>query len=89
MAKQLVIFKKGETEPSFTGDENNVAITGLAAGTAVAAGDYTLVIQDSENAENPSDPVDVPAFTVNKATEPTPSDVKATPTDDGATVTAG
>lgn len=89
MSAQLVIFKKGETTPAFTGDDKSVVITGLVPGTVVATGDYVLVVQDTENAENPSSPVDVPGFTVNKATESPAENVTATPTDDGATVTAG
>lgn len=89
MAKQLVIFKKGETDVAFTGDDKSVAITGLAPGTVVATGDYTIAVEDSENLELTSTPVDVPGFTVNRAQEAAPENVAATPTDDGATVTAG
>lgn len=89
MAKQLVIFKKGETDVAFTGDETSVAITGLVPGTVVATGDYTIAVQDSEDLELTSTPVDVPGFTVSKAQEEAPENVVAKPTDDGATVTAG
>lgn len=62
MANKLVIFKKGETTPAFTGaDEKSATITGLAAGTAVAAGDYQGALTDGTSY---SDKVDVPDFTV-------------------------
>jgi hypothetical protein len=62
MANTLVIFKKGEDTPSFTGtDDKSAAITGLAPNTSVAAGDYQGANTDGTNF---SDKVDVPAFKV-------------------------
>ncbi|WP_179395050.1 fibronectin type III domain-containing protein [Lacticaseibacillus absianus] len=61
MAENLVIFKKGEETPAFTGDATSAAITGLAPNTAVAAGDYQGAFSDGTNT---SDKVDVPAFKV-------------------------
>lgn len=50
MANKLVIFKKGEDKPAFTGaDDKSATITGLAAGTAVAAGDYQGALTDGTN----------------------------------------
>lgn len=88
MAAQLAIYKKGETTPVVTGDPTGVAITGLEAGTVVATGDYQVATQDSESKENTSSKIDVPGWTVLKATEPDPEDVKVTPTADGGTVSA-
>ncbi|HBF73719.1 MAG TPA: hypothetical protein DDW71_00465 [Lactobacillus sp.] len=85
----LNIYKKGDSKAAFTGDETTgVAITGLAAGTSVAAGDYQASAVDPTGKMAESDKVDVPAFTVNKAKAPAPTNLKVTPTNDGATVTA-
>lgn len=87
MANKLVIFKKGEDKPTFTGaDDKSATITGLAAGTAVAAGDYQGALTDGTSY---SDKVDVPAFTVLPAAE-TPSSTgstaaSSTPASDGST----
>ena len=88
MAQQLAIYKKGETDPTVVGDPTGVAITGLEAGTVVATGDYQVATQDSESKENTSSKVDVPGWTVLKATEPAPTNVQSTPTEDGANVSA-
>ncbi|GEB75239.1 hypothetical protein EFS12_01820 [Levilactobacillus brevis] len=89
MAQKLAIYKKGETTPLATGDPSEkVSVTGLAAGTVVADGDYQAAVIDDTNAENPSGKVDVPGWTVLKKTEPEPTNVKATATEDGADVTA-
>lgn len=62
MANKLVIYKKGEETPSFTGnDDKSAAITGLAPNTAVKVGDYQGAFTDGTKT---SDKVDVPAFTV-------------------------
>lgn len=88
MAQKLAIYKKGEDTPVVTGDPTGVAVTGLEAGTVVADGDYQAAVIDDTNAENPSGKVDVPGWTVLKKTEPEPTNVKATATEDGADVTA-
>lgn len=86
--QHLVIYDKSGTK-KFEGKvgETTVAITGLEAGTAVAEGDYQIAWSDGTNE---SDKVDVPAFTVNSAeTKPeAATNVTASPTDDGAKVTA-
>lgn len=88
MALVLNVYKKGDTKPSFTGnDADGVTITGLAAVTVVAAGDYQLSHTDSDGTMLESDKVDVPGFTVNKAKAPAPTGVSVAPTDDGATIT--
>lgn len=84
----LNVYKKGDTTPSFTGtDAKGAAITGLPAGTVVAAGDYQASHTDPDNKLTESAKVDVPGFTVNKAQAPAPTGVTATPTDDGAKTT--
>lgn len=86
----LNIYKKGETTPSFTGDDTNGAtITGLAAGTVVPKGDYQASHTDPEGKLTESNKVDVVGFTVKEAQAEAPSNVEATATTDGATVTAG
>lgn len=83
MANKLVIFKKGEDKPAFTGaDDKSATITGLAAGTAVAAGDYQGALTDGTNY---SDKVDVPAFNVPAAQTPPASTEATAPTGDGTT----
>ncbi|KRK34380.1 hypothetical protein [Loigolactobacillus bifermentans] len=86
MAKVLRIYKKGTTDVAFTGDDTTVTITGLTAGTVVAAGDYQISRYDADTKEE-SAMVDVPGFTVNTPPED-PDKVNAAPTDDGATVTS-
>lgn len=60
--QSLVLFKKDGTKIS-TGElgTNGVTLTGIAAGTQAAAGDYKLAYTDGTQI---SDKVDVPAFTV-------------------------
>lgn len=60
--QSLVLFKKDGTKIS-TGElgTNGVALTGIAAGTKAAAGDYKLAYTDGTQT---SDKVDAPAFTV-------------------------
>ncbi|MDV2912184.1 hypothetical protein R0H03_10115 [Pediococcus acidilactici] len=86
--QHLVIYDKSGTK-KFEGKvgETTVAITGLEAGTAVAEGDYQIAWSDGTNESNK---VDVPGFTVNSAeTKPeAATNVTASPTDDGAKVTA-
>lgn len=89
MAQKLAIYKKGETTPLATGDPTEkLAITGLAAGTVVPDGDYQAAVIDDTDAENPSAKVDIEGWTVLKKTEPEPTNVKVTPTEDGADVAA-
>ncbi|MCF6161901.1 hypothetical protein [Furfurilactobacillus milii] len=85
MAKVLNVYKKGNETAIATGDANSVAITGLAAGTVVATGDYQVAFVDGYQT---SDKVDVPGFTVLIPKPANPQDVKATPTTNGANVTA-
>lgn len=86
----LNIYKKGETTPSFTGDDaKGAAITGLAAGTVVAKGDYQASHTDPDGKLTESNKVDVAGFTVKQAQAAAPTNVEATATDDGANVTAG
>lgn len=63
--QSLVAYKDGK--PVAQGDTGTcqVAITGLAPGTKVAAGDYQVAFTDGTNT---SDKVDVPAFNVPDAT---------------------
>lgn len=60
--QSLVLFKKDGTKIS-TGElgTNGVTLTGIAAGTQAAAGDYKLAYTDGTQI---SDKVDAPAFTV-------------------------
>lgn len=60
--QSLVLFKKDGTKIS-TGElgTNGVVLTGIAAGTKAAAGDYKLAYTDGTQT---SDKVDAPAFTV-------------------------
>lgn len=89
MAKELVAFKKEDLKTVVaTGDDKSVAITGLAEGTVVAAGDYKVAYRDSEGVLKDSTLVDVPAFTVKVTVEDTPTDVAAGATDSGANVIA-
>lgn len=86
--QHLVIYDKSGTK-KFEGKvgETTVAITGLDAETVVAEGDYQIAWSDGTNE---SDRINVPAFTVNSAeTKPeAATNVTASPTDDGAKVTA-
>lgn len=89
---QLKIFKKDDLKTVVaTGETTGKAITKLAAGTVVNAGDYVVVATDTTGQYTDSDPVDVPAFTVPEAPKPQapkPANVKATATADGATISA-
>lgn len=60
--QSLVLFKKDGTKIS-TGElgTKGITLTGIAAGTEVATGDYQLAYTDGTNV---SDKVDAPAFTV-------------------------
>lgn len=86
MAKVLKVYAKGNDVAIATGDATSVTITGLAAGTVVATGDYQVAYVDGDQS---SDKVDVPGFTVLAANPANPADVKSTATTDGAQVTAG
>jgi hypothetical protein len=60
MARTFEIDKKDGTKVSE--GASPLAITGLTAGTVVKKGDYIAVAVESGKK---SDPVDIPAFTVN------------------------
>lgn len=83
--QHIVIYKGEEKVVEGKVGENTATITGLSAGTKVAAGDYKLAWSDGTRE---SSKVDVPAFTVNAAAPAAGSDVSVKATDDGATVTA-
>lgn len=69
MALKLNVYAKGGTTALATGDDaTGVAITGLAAGTVVADGDYQVTHTDNTGALTESKRVDVPGFTVKSAT---------------------
>lgn len=63
--QSLVLFKKDGTKIS-TGElgAKGVTLTGIAAGTKVATGDYQLAYTDGKNT---SDKVDITTFTVANA----------------------
>jgi len=65
----------------------SVAVTGLAAGTVVADGDYQVAFKDSVTGLE-SEKVDAKGLTVLTPAPEAPTDVTATPTNDGATITA-
>lgn len=68
MAIKLNLYKKGNSKPIATGDDDEgVAVTGLAAGTVVGTGEYQVSHFDDAGALTESDLVDVPTFTVNTA----------------------
>lgn len=85
MAKVLNIYAKGNDTAIATGDATSVTITGLAAGTVVATGDYQVAYVDGGQS---SDKVDVPGFTVLAAKPDDPANVQSTATTDGAKVSA-
>lgn len=88
----LNVYKKGAMDTpvaSGTDTDAKAIIKGIAAGTDVAAGDYVATHADPAGKLAESDPTDVPAFSVPKAKAPAPTNVVATPTNDGATITAG
>lgn len=62
-------------------------ITGLAAGTVVADGDYQVAFKDSVTGKE-SSKVDIQGWTVLTPAPEAPTDVASTATDDGAKVTA-
>ncbi|WP_341778600.1 hypothetical protein [Levilactobacillus sp. HBUAS70063] len=87
MALNLTIYKKGESTAAFTGVKTTADITGLAAGTVVATGDYEATNVDPDGLLTESGRVPVEGWTVPKQQAPTPANLKVTPTADGATIT--
>lgn len=88
----LNVYKKGDmTKTVATGTDTDAKaiITGIAGGTDVSEGDYVTTHTDPTGKLAESDPTPVPAFSVPKAKAPAPTNVVATPTSDGATITAG
>ncbi|CAJ1189229.1 hypothetical protein CPEBRM1_ABPJDJAI_01128 [Companilactobacillus paralimentarius] len=84
---EIVYFKAGNKVAESKVGEASVAVTGLAAGTVVADGDYKVTFKDSvTNLE--SEKVDVKGWTVLTPAPEAPTDVTATPTTDGAVITA-
>lgn len=75
--------KVGESEVGVA----SVAITGLAAGTVVADGDYKVTFKDSVTGLE-SEKVDAKGWTVLTPAPEAPTDVTSTATTDGATITA-
>ena len=65
----------------------SVAVTGLAAGTVVADGDYKVTFKDSVTGLE-SEKVDVKGWTVLTPAPEAPTDVTSTATADGATIAA-
>lgn len=87
----LNIYSKDDlTTVVATGDPTTgVAIDGLEGGTEVAAGTYVAQSHDNNGVYADSDTVPVPAFTVlPKPKAPAPASLVATPTADGANITA-
>lgn len=68
-AKTFEIYKKADNSKIAGPSASPLAITGLAAGTVVAAGDYYA--KDVTEGFLPSDPTDIPTFTVLPAEEGT------------------
>lgn len=87
----LNVYAKGDlTKPVATGtDTEGAIITGLEAGATVAEGDYVASHTDATGKELESEKVAVPGFEVPKRQAPAPTNVVATPKDDGAVITAG
>ena len=75
--------KIGESEVGVA----SVAVTGLAAGTVVADGDYKITFKDSVT-DLESEKVDVKGWTVLTPAPEAPADVTSTATNDGAVITA-
>lgn len=75
--------KVGESEVGVA----SVAITGLAAGTVVADGDYKVTFKDSVTGLE-SEKVDAKGWTVLTPAPEAPTDVTSTATNDGATIAA-
>ncbi|PIO83549.1 hypothetical protein BSQ39_08220 [Loigolactobacillus backii] len=84
--QSLVIYKGADKVVTGEVGTKSAAITGLVAGSVVVAGDYQCCFTDGTT-ESPK--TDVPGFTVATPAPVEATDVTATPTDDGATVTAG
>lgn len=84
----LVVYKKDGTKVT-EGEKGakTAAITGLAAGTKVATGDYQASFKDTTTSKE-SDKVDVPDFEVPAAKPEEPVSPKAKPTADGANISA-
>ena len=87
MALSLTLYKKGESTAAFTGIKTTADVTGLAAGTVVATGDYEATNVDPDGMLTESDRTPVEGWTVPKQQAPTPASLKVTPTADGATIT--
>lgn len=83
--QSLVVYKGADKIATGEVGAKSVAVTGLAAGTVVAAGIYQTCFTDGKTE---SAKVDVPAFTVATPEPEEATDVTATPTDDGANITA-
>lgn len=81
----LAVFAKADaTKALATGTGNKVTLTGIAQGTSVAKGDYTVAWVKTDGGTIGAQ-ADVPAFNVAIAV---PSGVATVATDDGAKVTA-
>lgn len=83
----LVIYKGADKVVTSELGAKSATITGLAAGTVVAAGEYQICFTDGTTE---SVKADVPAFTV-VTPAPAPAgatNITAVPTDDGANVIA-
>ena len=65
----------------------SVAVTGLAAGTVVADGDYKVTFKNSVTGLE-SEKVDAKGWTVLTPAPEAPTDVTSTATNDGATIAA-
>lgn len=72
-----------------TDTDGKALIKGLAAGTVVSDGDYVATHVDPSGKQTESATAPVPGFTVPKQQAPAPTNLKATPTADGAAITAG
>lgn len=84
----LVIYdKKGTKVVEGELGTKSATITGLAAGTVVADGDYQVAFKDATTSKE-SDKVDVKGFTVLTSAPETPTDESSTPTNNGASVKA-
>lgn len=84
----IVVFDKKGAQV-FEGEvgTKEVAVTGLAAGTVVADGDYQIAFKDSVTNEL-SEKVDAKGWTVLTPAPETPTDTTSKATGDGATITA-
>lgn len=89
---QLNVYAKDKMDTVLatgTDTDGKTIITKVAGGTDVTAGTYVVTHTDPAGKMLESDPTDVPAFSVPKAKAPAPTNVVATPTNDGAVITAG